>query len=123
VRSGKSVGDDNGWLQTDVFGLSSRAAITDEALLRFPTHLIGEWVPQLGLWADSSVGALDCTLHDNLVDFTGFSDCFEDSVDYLYDVVGAHHDVASRTMWILRTQSTPIVIRWYHVVHALVEPY
>jgi len=76
------VRDDDGWLQTDVSWLSSRAAITGEELLHLPIHLIDEWVPQLELQADSSVGSLDCALHDNLVGCPVLSVRFGDLVDY-----------------------------------------
>lgn len=47
LRSGKSVRNDDGWLQKDISWLSSRAAITGEAFLRFPTLLIGGRGPLL----------------------------------------------------------------------------
>lgn len=117
------MGDDDSWLQVDVSWLSSRAAITGEELLRFPTHLIDGRVPRLESQVDSSVGALDYTLRDNLVCCPVPSVRFGDLVDYCYDVVGDHPDVVRRTRWILRTQSTQLTIHLCHVVHVLVGPY
>jgi len=98
VRSGKSVGDENGWLQADGFWLSSRAAITGEKLPRFPTHLVGEWAGRLYLQPESSVVDLDCTLRDILVYCPVPSVRFVDWVEYCSDVVGDHPAVVRRTM-------------------------
>lgn len=83
---GRSAGSDEGWLQRGTSELWSRAAVTHEASIRFPTHLTDGRGHLLDSHAGSSADCRDYILLDIPVSCYKSYTRFGDSVVH-FDVV------------------------------------